>query len=122
MIGLGNAFAIFAMGTSFLTIAIALRETLEYDYYIPKFYSWAITSFVPLCLYLLGWQDFTKILGFVGAVGGGIQGVLIVFMYWKSKNKGNRKPEYSLGKNYLMGWILIIMFALGVFMALKDSI
>ena len=45
---------------------------------------------------------------------GGIEGVLFVLMYWKAKQLGDRKPEYSLGKHKILGSLLILIFALGI--------
>ena len=43
MILFGNLFAIFAMGTSFLTLGLALKEMYAYDYNLSNFKSWALS-------------------------------------------------------------------------------
>ena len=48
MIIFGNLFAIFAMGTSFLTLGLALKEMYNYDYNLSKTKAWLLTCFVPL--------------------------------------------------------------------------
>lgn len=118
MIGLGNLFAIFAMSTSFLTMSLALLEVLDYDYGFTKFLAWCTTIGVPLILYIVGVHGFIETLSVVGAIGGGVQGILIVLMYWRSSIRGNRKPEYDIPQHYLIGSLLILMFSLGIILTI----
>lgn len=112
---LGNLFAIFAIGTSFLTIGLSLKETFMYDYSLSSRYAWLLTVFIPLTVYILGVHSFIKVLGLVGAIGGGLQGIFIVFMYWRSSTRGNRKPEFDVAQHWVVGTILLVMFLSGIF-------
>jgi len=111
---LGNLFASLAMLTSFLTLGLAMKEIYMFDYKINKFWSWCLTVFVPLIIFLSGASSFIKVIGITGALAGGIDGALIVLMFWKAKLKGGRIPEYDLGKQKILGTILIGVFILGV--------
>jgi len=111
---LGNIFAFFAIGTSFLTLALALKQMYLYDYKMNKNLAWAITCFMPLILFLLGIQNFIKTIAIVGAVSGGIEGVLIVLMHQKVKEKADRNPEFFISKNKILAGVLIIIFILGI--------
>lgn len=110
----GNLFAIFAMFTSFLTLALAMKQIYMYDYKIKHTLAWALTVFVPLIVFLAGAKSFITVIGVTGAFAGGIDGILIVLMYWKARKKGTRQPEYKLGKKHIMGLILIILFIIGI--------
>ncbi len=114
MVLFGNIFAIFAMLTSFLTLALAMKEIYMYDFKIKEKRAWALTMFVPLIVFLLGANSFITVISITGAFSVGFEGILIVLMFWKAKQKGNRIPEYSLGKNYLLGIVLILIFILGM--------
>ncbi len=114
MVLLGNLFAVFAMATSFLTLGLALKEVYHFDYGLNKTLSWALACFVPLLIFFLGAHSFVKVLGFVGGVAGGIEGITIVFTLWKAKKHGDRKPEYSLKFTRMIGYVLIVVFGLGV--------
>lgn len=111
---LGNIFAFFTMGTSFLTLALALKQMYMYDYNMRKSLAWAFTVFIPFILFLLGVQNFIKTIGIVGAVSGGIEGILVVLMHRKAKKTGDRKPEYSISKNRILAAVLIVIFVLGI--------
>ncbi|MBU2639936.1 MAG: GerAB/ArcD/ProY family transporter [Nanoarchaeota archaeon] len=111
---LANLFAVFSMSTSFLTLGLALREMYDYDYKLSHFSSWAITCFIPLILFLFGFKSFIKVLETSGVVAGGVEGSLIVLMLLMAKKKSERKPEYSIGINKIIGAVLIIVFVLGI--------
>jgi len=114
MLLFGNLFAVFAMATSFLTLGLALKEMYNYDYGLSKKTSWGLTCFVPLVLFLLGFNSFIKIIGYAGSIAGGLDGILIVLMAWKAVKMGDRKPEYRIVKGKLVGIVLMIVFVLGI--------
>jgi len=109
-----NIFAIFTMFTTFLTLGVALKEMYEYDYHLNKFLAFALTMFLPLGLALSGFTTFIATLGITGAVAGGVDGILVVLAYWKAKKFGNRKPEYSMRVPKIVGYVLILMFGVGI--------
>lgn len=114
MVLLGNLFAFFAMATSFLILGLALKNVYHLDYKVRKTFSWALACFVPLLIFFLGATSFVKVLGFVGGVAGGIEGVTVVFTLWKAKKHGDRKPEYSVKFSRLIGYALLVVFVLGI--------
>ncbi len=117
MIIMGNLFAIIAMATSFLGLALALKDVFIYDFKIDKYTSWVITCAVPLVVFLAGASSFIGLLGISGAVAGGIDGILIMLMHHKAKKIGKRKPEYSVIDNQVLRWLIIALFAGGMIYA-----
>lgn len=115
---LGNLFATFTMATSFLTIGLAMVWVYRYDYKIKKQTAWAITMFFPLVLALSGLTTFLKTIGVVGAISGGITGILIVMMHKRAKKLGDRKPEYSIKHYTLLSYTLLALFVLGIILTL----
>ncbi|HIG92574.1 TPA: amino acid permease [Candidatus Woesearchaeota archaeon] len=109
-----NILAVLAMFTSSLTLGIALTEIYCYDYKLPRTFSLLLTLAIPLLITLFGLTTFITVLGLTGAIAGGLDGILIVLMYWKSKTLGDRKPEYSLPRHRVLGTIIMVMFAAGM--------
>ncbi|MDD5253910.1 MAG: aromatic amino acid transport family protein [Candidatus Nanoarchaeia archaeon] len=110
MIGMGNLFAMFAMATSFLTIGLGMRQMFNYDYNFRKFYAWSLACLVPLVLFLIvrNYAGFKDIIGFVGTIGGGVEGILIILMSLKIK-------ELQKWYHKILGIIIILVFVFGMF-------
>jgi len=115
---MGNLLATFMMATSFLTIGLAMMWVYQYDFRIKKQTAWVLTVFLPLVLALSGITTFIKTIGIVGAVAGGVEGILIVMMHKRAKKLGDRKPEYSIKHYTLLSYILIALFALGIILTI----
>jgi len=120
---IGNLFAFFTMATSFLTIGLALKEALNYDFKIKHVYAWLITVSSPLVIYFLGLNDFIKIISIAGALGFGVNGVVYIFAYWRARKRGERQPEYILPKSFAMpvSVFLVLVFIGGLIYTLWES-
>ncbi len=115
----GNLFAILAMTTAFLALGMALKGMFEYDYKFSKASSWTLTVIIPFLIvfidsFIYDVASFITVLGIAGAITGGLMGILIVLMHRKAKKEGNRKPEYQIHDNWMIGIVLIIFFLLGI--------
>ena len=91
-----------------------MKQIYMYDYKIKPFLSWALTVFIPLIIFLIGAKSFIKVIGITGAFAGGIDGILIVLMFWRARKYGERQPEFKLGKKHLIGFLLILVFIIGI--------
>jgi tyrosine-specific transport protein len=109
-----NILAVLAMFTSFLTLGLALVEVYTLDYGISRRIALLLTFLLPLIITLFNLTTFIVVLAVTGALAGGLEGILIILMYWKSKFMGDRKPEYSLGMMKILGYALIVLFSAGV--------
>ncbi|MBS3123875.1 amino acid permease [Candidatus Woesearchaeota archaeon] len=119
---LANIIAICTMFTSFLTLGIALTELYQYDFKLTRKKSLLLTFALPLLLVIFGLKSFISIILISGAVAGGLEGILIVLMYWKAKKLWNRKPEYSMQAPKAVGYIIIAVFALGIIYQIWDQL
>lgn len=109
---------IFTMATSFLSLAIALRDMFRFDFGISRTKAWAISVFVPLFIFLMvqifQLAGFIDILGIGGSISGGITGILIILMLRSARKKSERKPEYKINIGNFLEYLLIILFIIGV--------
>lgn len=109
-----NLLAVIAMFTSFLTIAVAISEMYTYDYNFPKWAALILTLLFPLFIALFELTTFITVIGITGAIGGGIDGILIILSHWKIKKLRNRKPEYELKLPKIIGLLMILLFIFGI--------
>ncbi|MEA3378137.1 MAG: aromatic amino acid transport family protein [Nanoarchaeota archaeon] len=114
MLILGNLFAILSMATSFLALALGLKWTYQYDYKLNKHLAWALTMFVPLVLVLLKVTNFIQAIGISGAIAGGLEGTLIVFMFHRARKNSERKPEFKVKTNLVISCLLVAIFIGGI--------
>lgn len=114
VVNLGAFFGVLAAFTSFICLGLSLKRVFQYDWRVKEFWAFALACFIPLLAYVLGLKDFIFIIGFVGAVAVGFDGILTVLIYFKAKKRGDRKPEYSLPPSLILGFLLILIFGLGI--------
>lgn len=111
---LGAAFGFLAVITSFLMLGRNLRKMFQLDYKLNKLLAWALACFVPLAVFLFGLKDFILVIGLIGAVAGGFEGIITTLIYIKAKKMGDRQPEYSLKMKKVYVWAMVLLFALGI--------
>ncbi len=114
MVLLGNVFAVLAMATSFISVGLAMRWMLRYDYGFSKFSSWFISCFVPLAIFLGGARSFIEVVALTGAIAGGIEGSLLVLTAKEAKKKGERKPEYEIKLSWWLVGLIMLIFLIGI--------
>ncbi len=119
----GNSITIFgaligflAVATSFMAYGTNLRKTFEYDYKISGIRSLIYAVFIPFILFLSGFNNFIRIIGFAGGVLGGIDGLLVMMMYRRAdrNHEGKRKPEYDIITSENLEYAMAAIFIAGI--------
>lgn len=77
---IGSLIGFLAVFTSYIALAVDMKNIFNYDYKIPKLISLILTVVPPVVLFLIGASDFVKILGITGTLGMGILGIFIILM------------------------------------------
>ncbi|MDP3983133.1 MAG: hypothetical protein Q8Q65_03600, partial [bacterium] len=80
-----------------------------------KFVSWSLAVFPPLVLFFVGFASFFQVLQITGALTGGMMGILIGSLYLKAIKSKDETPAYSLKLPQVVVWVIILVFALGIF-------
>jgi len=110
---IANLFAVFAMFTSFMAVGFAMKEMLVYDYDFNKKTAWALTCFVPFIIALLHVTNFIQVIEIAGVIAGGINALLILLMFHKAKESGERTPEYTVWGNKALSLVIALFFIAG---------
>jgi len=111
----GGIFGILAMTTSFLSLGVVLKDTYQQDYKIKKPLAWGLVVIVPMVIYLLNFVSFVQVLAIAGTIMGGIEGILMVLMYIKSKKQGDEpKPAFSLKIPKVFLLSMMVVFIVGL--------
>jgi tyrosine-specific transport protein len=114
VVQLGAVFGLLAIFTSFLVLGRGLEEVFHDDFRLNKKVSLALALLVPLAAYFFGLTSFILIIGLIGALASGLDGILTIWIYFKAKKMGDRQPEYQIKAGAFWGWLLILVFSLGI--------
>jgi len=104
---LALCFGVLTTFTTFIALGLTLKKVFWYDFKLPKNLAWAITCFLPLFLFLIGLKEFVAIIGFVGTVMLGIDGILILLMYKKAVPVENKIAKFKKKLVYPLFLILL---------------
>ncbi len=122
-LALGKVFVLLGMltmFTSYLSLSIALTDSLRSDFGIGKNMAWLSTITIPLIafiiLQMMNSASFTAILGIGGVISGGLTAILILLMLPRAKRYGERKPEYSMPYSWIITALIGLIFIAGATM------
>ncbi|MCX6780207.1 MAG: hypothetical protein NT034_03440 [Candidatus Magasanikbacteria bacterium] len=106
-----NTFAVFAMGTGFLGLGLAMKQTLVWDWKLSPFLSVILVITAPLTFYMMGWHDFLKVIGLVGGVLSGLEALLLVFIYLRAQHYGDLPAaKYGLRHENWVAFTIFVVF------------
>ncbi|MBU1045633.1 amino acid permease [Patescibacteria group bacterium] len=106
---IGFIFGLLTCFSSYLSLGLTLKKIFWYDIKMPEKTSWAVASFVPIAMFLLGAREFINIIGFTGALAGGVEGFTLIFLYRSFLKK--KKASQKMNPLY---FLLAIFFILGM--------
>lgn len=110
----GAILGILTISTSFFSLGLTLRDVYEEDLGMKKILAWFLVCLVPLVIFVLGARSFISVLEIVGTVTGGLQGIAILMMLKRAKEKCSCKPVYSLRIPRFLTYILYLIFGGGI--------
>lgn len=87
---------ILSLWSSYIVVGLDVKNTLALDLKISPTIRDAIVVAFPVILYLVGFQNFLGLVGFVGGIFLALESILVVFMWLKAKEKTGKLP--LLGK------------------------
>lgn len=119
---LAAGFGFLAVATSYMILGTNLRASFEYDYKMHPLPSWLLAVGVPALLFLFGANNFIGIIGFTGAVFGGITAILVALLYIRITKRHLLKKKEALGVPLVWAYISITMLALGALYQIVTSL
>ncbi len=109
-------FGLLTTFTSFVALGLTLKKIFWYDLEIKENISWLITCFIPLSLFLIGLDDFIKILALVGGIMLAIDGILVSLMYQKIKSFRYRFLTYPVILALFIGLIYELIYSFNIWL------
>ncbi|OYT32313.1 hypothetical protein B6U93_02295 [Candidatus Woesearchaeota archaeon ex4484_78] len=102
----------------FAAAVVGISGFLTTEVAFTNFDAWVLVLVVPVVLISVGVHSFVRVLDVSGAVAGSVMGVLVVFMHYRARFLGNRKPEFVVHLPKLVYVFLVLFFVVGLFYSL----
>jgi tyrosine-specific transport protein len=106
-------FGLASLASSYLVVGLYMKDMFHMDLGVKDRLSGFLVIGVPILAYVLGFTNFIDILGFVGAVAGGVAYIVLMMIYRAAQTKGDRLPEYKLSLSPILVYAIAIIFAVG---------
>lgn len=84
---LGNLFAAIAMVTTFLMAGVAMRDSLAWDFRVPRGAATALVCGLPFLAFLFGIRGFIKTIDLVGGVFMTVELLLILLIWFRARKQ-----------------------------------
>lgn len=105
--------AIIELWSTYFVIARDVKKSLEHDLNFTPIISGTMIVGLPLILYFLGFQNFIKLVDYVGSIFIGLEGILIILIWQKiSKTEAEHKIFNKI--NPWLIYLLLLVFAGGI--------
>lgn len=114
IIFLGSLFGILAVSTSFVMLGMGLLQIFSLDYGFGRKLSWLLVILPPFALFLGGLRNFIDVIGLAGAVAVGLEAIVLILVFIKTKTHGDRLPEYSISVPVWFLYLIAICFLGGI--------
>ncbi len=108
-----GALGIICLWSTYIVIGRDIKKSLEHDFNLPLALSGAGVVVVPILLYIVGFQNFLQLVGFVGAIIIGLEGIYIILM-WLRASKIETENRFFSKLNPLIIFLLLLVFIGGI--------
>ncbi|MCX6737401.1 MAG: hypothetical protein NTX26_01510 [Candidatus Parcubacteria bacterium] len=104
---LGAVLGLLAVVTTYVSFGMYLKHLFVNDMGFTRVIAQALILLMPFVLYFTGLNNFLQAIGFMGALLGGLEGVLVLLSVYRAKRMDcTRKPEYIIP---LPKWLLVTL-------------
>jgi amino acid permease len=108
-----------AVATSYFATAANIKDSFLYDFRYHLNTAWLLAVVPPIIVFLFGGRDFINLIGFSGAVFGGIMSVLVGLMYLSIRRRRLVK-RHPLRVHPAITYVTMAVLGLGVLVELYD--
>ncbi len=107
---------LFSLWSSYITIGKDTEQSLKNDLRFGPILSGIITILLPIILFIAGFNNFIKLVGIIGGVFSGIEGLLVIAIWKKAQQDPQRGIVLNPPKIILA--LLTVIFTAGIFYSL----
>jgi len=105
-----GVLGILSLWSSYIVVGLDVESILRYDLKVSKALRIALVVLAPLALYFLSSQDFIGLVGFVGGIFLGLEGIFIILMWLRARKAAPPKPALINKTSWLIIGFLLLTF------------
>lgn len=109
----GALVGFLAVSTSYLIFATYIKNSFINDFNWTPFISYLVVILGPIVFYLCGLQNVIKLISFIGGMIGGLEGVMIILILQKAKERKELTPSYEIPLNKVLMAVFIVALVIG---------
>ncbi|OQA43892.1 MAG: Tryptophan/tyrosine permease family protein [Parcubacteria group bacterium ADurb.Bin305] len=115
---LGALLGFLAVATSYLMFAVYIKNSFIYDFKWSPSLSYLVVILGPLLLYLLNISELISVMSLLGGLLGGLEGLVVLFVLNKAKQKSDFIPNYQMPWNPFILTVMTIALLAGALIQL----
>jgi hypothetical protein len=96
--------------SSYIIIGLNASRIFNYDLSLPNWLSKILVMFVPIILYLSGFQNFIESVSFIGKIFLPLEAIFIIFMWLKADKKAEMPPILVGKRAFLFAPLILAVF------------
>lgn len=112
VVTIGSLLGLCTVSSAFVTIGVAMTNSLLYDNRMRYTHAWIFVVGIPLIFFVIGARDFIGVIGFTGGVMSSLLGMMLVLAYEKAR-LSNELPKRALA---VPQWLVALSFMMFVAM------
>ena len=105
--------AIIELWSTYIVIARDVKKSLEHDLNFMPVISGTIIVGLPLIMYFLGFQNFIKLVDYIGSIFISLEGILIILI-WQKISKVESEHKIFNRINPIIIYLLLLVFIGGI--------
>ena len=117
----GSAIGFLATITSFIGLAVVLEGMFAADFGLKPSLATSLTLAIPPLLFAFGLHDFIAIIGLIGAVGVGIESILILLIHRRAQAAHPGAASFRIRIPEAVRVLIMVLFAAGIIVELVVS-
>ncbi len=108
-----GTLGLISLWSSYIVIGRDAEKSLEKDFFAPDLLAVLAIAAIPLVLFFSGFNDFLKLVGIIGGVFSGTEGILVIMMWIKASRRSETGEAIKIKIPESLAFFLAAIFLAG---------
>ena len=106
-----GVLGVLSLYSSYIVVGLDVKNILRFDLRLSSWLSGALVVVSPMILYAVGFQNFIQLVGLIGGIFLGVEGICIVLM-WRCLPRPTHGASQLVSPSLLVSFFVIMVFVL----------